>query len=459
MADPMRTVSPYSEHRSGADSASAGNAAPGDHSPMNRRRFMASAGATVAAATLATTGQARAADAAAARPDIAAFYFPQWHADPVNESWFGSGWTEWEVLKVATPRFPGQQQPKVPTWGYLDESQPSVMAKKIDAAANHGLDAFIFDWYWYPQGPDTYGPFLNRCLEDGFLQAPNVGRLKFALMWANQDWWDLYPIRRTDPRLNVTPQSQYYTLTSNGVPWVGVQPPASFDQLTSYVVENYLAHPSYWRVAGGAFFSIYQPEEFVSIFGGDLTAARAALDSFRAKARAAGAGELHLNLISVESTPGDPTSIARRNTLIDSLGIDSSTTYVWIHHSPLPTFPETPYTEVRADAVNVWRQFRDSLHGPYFPNVTMGWDSSPRTAQSDIYDNLGYPYLPIMSGNTPQEFQTALSLAQQFAASGPIPSVITINAWNEWTEGSHLEPGHQYSLAYLEAIKNVFGVR
>jgi hypothetical protein len=64
-----------------------------------------------------------------------------------------------------------------------------------------------------------------------------------------------------------------------------------------------------------------------------------------------------------------------------------------------------------------------------------------------------------MSGNTPQEFQTSLSLAQQFVASGPDPSAITINAWNEWTEGSHLEPGRQYSLGYLEAIKNVFGVR
>lgn len=423
---------------------------------VNRRRFLTIAGATAAAGSLATA-RAPSAGATANRPDVSAFYFPQWHVDPVNETWFGSGWTEWELLKRAEPRFAGQQQPKVPLWGYLDESQPAVMARKIDAAADNGLDAFIFDWYWYPQGPGNYGPFLNRCLEKGFLQAPNVGRLKFALMWANQDWQDLFPYHRTEPRYNTNPQSPYYTLTVNGVPRTGVQPPASFDQLTSYVVDNYLTHPSYWRVAGGAFFSIYQPEDFVSIFGGDLGAARAALDSFRAKARAAGAGELHLNLITWQSVPGNSTSMARRNTLIDRLGIDSSTTYVWVHHSPFTSFPQMPYTTMRTDAENVWQQFRSELHGPYFPNVTMGWDSSPRTTQSDGWDNLGYPFTSVLSGNTPQEFQTSLANARDFMASGPAPSAITINAWNEWTEGSYLEPSQKYGTGYLEAIKKVFG--
>jgi hypothetical protein len=37
------------------------------------------------------------------------------------------------------------------------------------------------------------------------------------------------------------------------------------------------------------------------------------------------------------------------------------------------------------------------------------------------------------------------------------PSILTINCWNEWTEGSNREPDTIDKMAYLEAVKNVFG--
>ena len=70
-----------------------------------------------------------------------------------------------------------------------------VMAKKIDAAVEHGVGMFLFDWYWYAsptkggvpdlQGPGG-GPFLDGALNKGFLKADNRGSMQFALMWANQ---------------------------------------------------------------------------------------------------------------------------------------------------------------------------------------------------------------------------------------------------------------------------------
>ncbi len=39
----------------------------------------------------------------------------------------------------------------------------------------------------------------------------------------------------------------------------------------------------------------------------------------------------------------------------------------------------------------------------------------------------------------------------------PPHKIITINAWNGWTEGSYLLPDTKTGNAYLKAIKKVFG--
>lgn len=75
---------------------------------------------------------------------VASYYFGNYHpGDPRNTAMKGPNWSEWELVKAAKPRFPGHIQPHVPLWGYEDEADPKVMAKKIDAAADHGIGAFI----------------------------------------------------------------------------------------------------------------------------------------------------------------------------------------------------------------------------------------------------------------------------------------------------------------------------
>src|SRR5688572_32066145 len=49
--------------------------------------------------------------------EVAAYYFPNYHLDERNRSWYGEGFTEWELVKAARPRFPGHRQPLEPVWG------------------------------------------------------------------------------------------------------------------------------------------------------------------------------------------------------------------------------------------------------------------------------------------------------------------------------------------------------
>ncbi len=369
---------------------------------------------------------------------VACYYFPNYHVDPRNEALHGSGWTEWELVRRATPRFKGHHQPLVPLWGYEDESKPSVMAKKIDAAARHGIDAFIFDWYWYDDGS-----FLERGLEKGFLKAPNRERLKFAVMWANHDWQDIHPAKRKSPRPVLYP---------------GIVKPATFEYITDYVIQNYFGQPNHWNIDACPYFSVYELYRLVQSLGG-LEATRKALKRFREKTRAAGFRDLHLNGVvwGVRVLPGEK-KVENAAGLVSFLGLDSVTSYVWVHHVPLRQFPAIDYVRVMKQAESNWRKTASEYSVPYFPNVSMGWDPSPRTVQSDRYTDSGYPFTATIEGNTPAAFKQALRRAKRFMQrNSSSRRIVTINAWNEWTEGSYLEPDTIHGMRYLEAIKQVFG--
>lgn len=370
---------------------------------------------------------------------IASYYFPDYHPnDARNMNKHGGEWSEWELVKNAKPRFEGHHQPNVPLWGYTDESDPKAMAQKIDAAADHGIDVFIFDWYWYDDGP-----FLERGLDQGFLKAANNSRLKFAVMWANHDWIDIHPAT-----LSKQPELEH----------PGTVTAETFDRLTDHVIATYFKHPSHWMIDGKPYFSIYELHTFIKSFG-SIDAARAALDRFREKTIAAGFPGLHLNAVAagIQILPGE-TAVKNPEELVQRMGFDSVTSYVWVHHVGLPQFPQTSYDFVMEKAVEHWDKALHQFGVPYHPNVSMGWDPSPRCLQTDPFENRGYPFMATISGNTPEKFKEALEKVKAFLDKHPeSQKTFTINCWNEWTEGSYLEPDTEHGLAYLEAVKAVFG--
>ena len=81
---------------------------------------------------------------------------------------------------------------------------------------------------------------------------------------------------------------------------------------------------------------------------------------------------------------------------------------------------------------------------PHIPGVFVDWDNTCRRGRQAI----------IFTGSTPELFGSVLR--KELARALPKPPeerIITINAWNEWAEGMHLEPDQRWGLGFLEAIK------
>jgi hypothetical protein len=368
---------------------------------------------------------------------VAAYYFPNYHTgDPKNDLNMGVNWSEWELVVNAKPRFPGHQQPKTPLWGNVDEKDPKVMEMKIDAAVESGIDCFIFDWYMYEDGP-----FLNHCIDEGFLKAKNTGSIKFALMWANHDWVNIHPYKRGEPQKLLYP---------------GKVSPERFEEIGDFVINEYFAKPNYWKIGGKPYFSIYDIQKFVEGFG-SLEAAKTAMDKMEEKAKKAGLKGIHWNLVAW-GNPILPVENAPKNIpeLIRVLGFNSATSYVWIHHTELPE-TRTDYDWVRDRYFEHWEKAKSGYGVPYFPNVTMGWDPTPRCDSNSEWANIGYPFMNTIGNNTPENFKTALQMTKDKLLSDPSgPRILNINCWNEWTEGSYLEPDTKTGMKYLEAVKSVF---
>jgi len=375
------------------------------------------------------------------RPRVLAYYFPDWHRDARNAAWFGEGWDEWGLLRSARPRFEGHRQPRVPVLGYRDEADPTQAAVDIDLAHQHGVDGFLVDFYWYDDGP-----YLSGALDDGLLRAPNRDLIDFALMWANHELVDIFPLAdpadRNPRRLKD-----------------GAVDREAFERMAAHVVDRYFSQPNYLRVEGKPWFSVYEVGNLIAGLGG-LDETVDALRWFEQRAIDAGFPGIHLDAVvwGFGVLPA-AVSVEAPERVVEKLGFDSATSYVWVHHVDVDDFefPRGDLDRLRNTAFAEYERYARELTVPFHPNVTVGWDSSPRTRQDVPYLRGRYPFTPVWD-QSPRQFEHALRQAAHFHHRHPTPyPIVTINAWNEWTEGSVLLPDADHGLGYLEAIKRVFG--
>ena len=366
------------------------------------------------------------------KPVISAFYFPNWHVDPRNEELHGKGWTEWRVVQYAAPRFPGHDQPRIPLWGYEDEADPAVMRKKIETAAEYGINAFTFDYYWFSDGS-----YRERCLLEGFLPACRGTDFKFAVMWANHD-----PIY-AHPRSYRKPADPL---------WSGAVSPKTFADCTDHLIETYFKHPNYLRIDGKAYFSIFNLSYILKENGQETVTEM--FSDLRRRAACAGAGEIWLdadiNLL------GKGRDLPELNDLIRKLGLNSCSTYNYFNLPP--GFPAFDYEAAISLNMEKTQLFSKNIPVPFNPAAPSGYDCSPRTVQSDMFEPRGYPFCGVAVNDTPENWEKYLLLLRDFLDSETSTArILNLACWNEWTEGMYLEPDARYGYGKLEVVKNVFG--
>ena len=363
--------------------------------------------------------------------DVAAYVWPAYTGDePRTRIFWKEGYGEWQTVKNA--HLNRSQKPadyvwdRKPLWGYVNEADPQVMQMQIDCAYEHGVNVFIYDWYWYDDRP-----FLENCLNDGYLKAKNNDLVKFYLMWANHNANHMWSVDLASEM-------------EGQIIWRGDVTFDIFKKIVRRWIDKYFTHPSYYKIDGKPVFSIYLMKTLLMSFGGS-DGTRAALDYFREEVKKAGFPGLHLQGVyngfegfdydgRYGGTPGD---------LYTLLGFDSVT-----HYNMGTQAERNGDYEEFIKLHKKGYEAMDEAGRLYFPQVSLGWDNNPRY----------HAFKPsISTNNTPENIKKALIQAKEYVDTHDLPvPLVTINSWNEWTETSYLQPDNLYGYGYLEAVKEVF---
>jgi hypothetical protein len=361
--------------------------------------------------------------------DVAAFLYPAYAADdPRLRPFWPHGMGEWETVAGMQERYPGHYWNRKPLWGYINEADPAVMAMEIDVAAEHGVNVFIFDWYWYDGRP-----FMETTLDNGFLKAGNVDRMKFYLMWANHEAVNVWDTRLA--RMN-----------EHNVIWTGKVGRQEFEKICKRNIEKYFKHPQYYKIDGKPVFMIYDIPQLIAGLGG-LEQTIDALNWFKRETQRAGFPGLDLQLamwsvnVNRSGVDGSRTKEPDKN-FVKRLGFTGATHYQFVHFVDV----DRDYLEIMEDVKKEWARIDATFDLVYYPHISVGWDNSPRMGTSAVVKN-----------NTPENFEKALRDAKAYADAHPEQApLITVNSWNEWTETSYLQPCNVFGYGYLKAVKRVF---
>lgn len=329
---------------------------------------------------------------------IGVFYFPGWKDKQVG----APSQFPWEPIKS----FPERE----PALGWYDEGSDEVMQKQLDWMQSYGIDFVVFDWFFI-EGRKVA---LEHALA-AYMRAPNRNKTKFSILWANHSGM---------PR--------------NLVDW---------QSMISYWVKYYFPRAEFMRINDRPVVFIFSADYLRKLAAGFGSTAKELLDNAQTIARTSGLPGIHF-------VAGTGAYLSMIESSLKDEGYSAFSTYNY-HHGPIAPLntPSHSYVELDKGYQSHWKRFSEMGSLPLIVPMTSGWDKRPWGGSKDpAHDN---------SLATTTEFRSHLEAAKSFMDANLTLTnrMGVICCWNEFGEGSFIEPTKSKGFTYLEQVKKVFGPR
>jgi lipopolysaccharide biosynthesis protein len=342
-----------------------------------------------------------------------AFYLPQYHPTAENDFYWGQGFTEWTNVTKAAPAYVGHYQPHLPAdLGFYDLRVKQTVERQASLAKRYGISGFCVYYYNFGQ---------RRALDQAFeavVADPTIS-FPYCVCWANENW-----SRHWDGGSRELIFEQGY----------------DEDTLLSVIqdVVRYAADPRYIRVNGKPLFLVYRPLLIPDPVHFTILC--------RAAFRRAGIGEVYLAYV-------ESMEAAERRPRPSDLGFDACVEFppqglAVPAAAPVESVIREGFVGARYDyeATVLENVSRPSADYKRHPCVFPSWDNTPRQPLR------GDSFIRV----SPEAFQVYVEekfdeVIQQFVGE---ERLLFVNAWNEWAEGTHLEPDQRFGHRWLEAIHN-----
>ena len=205
------------------------------------------------------------------------------------------------------------------------------------------------------------------------------------------------------------------------------------------VIRKYLTHPSYLKIEGKPVVMILVGNGFVRNLG--VEGARQRFGRFEERCKQAGLAGAYL--VFCEGEIGGEEDV--KNAF--AAGTRAFCLYNYPYAGSGVNGPgkhaEMSYEHLIEQGEALWKHWRGITQGRFWPTVMPGWDRRPWTKDQDL----------IRTGSTPDLFEKSLRMSRDCLNPDRI---MMIEAWNEWGEGSVLEPSVEHGFKYLERVRKVF---